>query len=131
MASITQAHLSINVTSGKVTPKVTYKLSFNQGDMNLLKLYPNLFSVRCELWGSDSGFNGGDDKLFIFPVTHRYPDTSISATESNHFEFPLNKGAELDEDWESGDEIYAKVFLINNLCNMRTAKNSNTVSGSF
>jgi hypothetical protein len=131
MASITQASLKITVSSNKVTPVVTYKLSFSQGDLNLLKLYPDLFSVRCELWGADSGFNGGDDKLFIYPVTKHYPDTSISAVETGTFEATLSKGAELDEDWESGDEVYAKVFLINNLSATRQAKNSNQVSGSF
>ena len=61
MASIQSVSLKVTVSSNKVSPIVTYKLNFSQGDMNLLKQYPNLFSVRCELWGSDSGFNGGDD----------------------------------------------------------------------
>jgi hypothetical protein len=130
MASISSVNLKITVSSNKLTPVVTYKLAFSQGDLNLLKQFPNLYSVRCELWGSDSGFNGGDDKVFIYPITRHYPDGSISALETGTFEAVLNKGAELDEDL-GGDEIYAKLILSNNFANTRVAKNSNEVSGSF
>jgi hypothetical protein len=130
MASISSVNLKITVSSNKLTPVVTYKLAFSQGDLNLLKQFPNLYSVRCELWGADSGLNGGDDKVFIYPITRNYPDSSISAVETGSFEAVLNKGAELDEDW-GGDEIYAKLILTNNFANTRTAKNSNEVSGSF
>ena len=131
MASILSATLKITVSSSRVTPVVTYKLAFTQGDLNLMKQYPNLFRVRCELWGSDSGFNGGDDKLYTYPITRYYPDATQSALEEGSFSASLNKGAELDEDWESGDEIYAKLKLINALCGITIARNSNQVSGSF
>lgn len=131
MAAIISANLKITVSSSKVTPVVTYKLQFSQGDLNLMKQYPNLFRVRCALWGADSGFNGGDDKLYIFPVTRSYPDATPSALEEGTFTATLNKGAELDEDWGSSDEIYAKVSLINALCGVTIHKNSNEVSGSF
>jgi hypothetical protein len=131
MASIQSVSLKITVSANKLTPVVTYKINFSQGDLNLLKQFPNLYSVRCELWGADSGFNGGDDKLFIYPITRNYPDGSISALETGTFEATLNKGAELDEDWESKDEVYAKVILRNNFAGTKAAKNSAQVSGSF
>lgn len=131
MAAIVSASLKITVSSSKVTPVVTYKLQFNQGDLNLMKQYPNLFRVRCALWGADSGLNGGDDKLYIYPVTRYYPDTTPTALEEGSFTATLNKGAELDEDWESQDEVYAKVSLINALCGVTISRNSNQVSGSF
>lgn len=131
MAAIVSAQLKITVTSGKVTPVVSYKLAFNAGDLNLMKQYPNLFRVRCELWGADSGLNGGDDKLYTYPQTRYYADTTPSALEEGKFTATLNKGAELDEDWESQDEIYAKVKLINAFCGVTLSRNSNEVSGSF
>ncbi|MEY4765235.1 MAG: hypothetical protein RI907_1908 [Pseudomonadota bacterium] len=131
MASIQSVSLKITVSSGKVTPVVTYKLNFSQGDLNLLKQFPNLYSVRCELWGADSGLNGGDDKLFIYPITRSYPDGTITAQETGTFQATLNKGAELDEDWESQDEVYAKVILSNNFAGTKSSKNSSQVTGSF
>jgi hypothetical protein len=132
MAKISNVYLKITVGSNKLTPEVTYSLYFTEGDLNLLKLYPDLYSVRCELWGADSGFNGGDDKVYVYPITRHYPKANGGTLplEMGKFEAVLNKGAELDEDW-GGDEIYAKVILTNNFAGTKTAKNSNEVSGSF
>lgn len=131
MASIVSATLKITVSSNKVTPVVSYKLSFTQGDLNLMKQYPNLFRVRCELWGADSGFNGSDDKLFVYPVTRYYPDGTPGTLEEGSFTATLNKGAELDEDWESRDEVYGRIALVNSFCGVTIYKKSNEVSGAF
>ena len=131
MASISSLKLKITSSSGKVSPVVTYKLSFSVGEQNLMKTFPGLFSVRCELWGADSGLNGGDDKLYVYPITRIYPDGSISGLEEGTFSATLNKGAELDEDWNSEDEVYAKLIVSNNFAGTKIAKNSAEVHGSF
>lgn len=134
MASITLAKLAVTVTSSKVTPKVSYKLSFSQGERNLMQQFPGLFKLRCEIWGSDSGLNGGDDKVFVFPDLKVYPDGSISALEEGSFSATLNKGAQLDEDSsfvDDTDEVYAKLVLTNTFAGTSIKKNSNTVTGKF
>ena len=130
MATIMSANLTITVSSNKVTPVMRYKVFFSQGDLNLMKQFPGLYRVRCELWGADSGLTGGDDKIFVYPTIKVYPDGSPSALEEGNFTAVLNKGAELDEDF-GGDEVYGKVILHNTFANTKVAKNSNEVSGSF
>ena len=130
MATILSANLSITVSSNKLTPVVRYTIAFSQGDLNLMKQFPGLYRVRCELWGSDSGFNGADDKLYVYPITKSYPDGSPAAIEEGSFSAVLSKGAELDEDF-GGDEVYGKIILHNTFAGTKTSKNSNEVSGSF
>lgn len=134
MAAIVSAKLSVKVTSSTVTPTVTYKLAFSQGERNLMQSFPGLFRLRCEIWGSDSGANGGDDREYTFPVTRYFPDGSISPTEEGSFTAVLTKGAELNEDnsfFDDKDEVYAKLVLTNTFAGSSLRKNSNQVSGLF
>jgi hypothetical protein len=134
MASILSAKLSIKVTSGTVTPTVNFKLGFTQGELNLMRSFPNLYRLRCELWGSDSGLNGADDKVFIYPDVRLYPDATISALEEGSFSAVLNKGAQLNEDnsfFDDKDEIYAKMILTNTFAGTSAIRNSNKVTGLF
>ena len=133
MASITSAKLSIthNHTDKTARPAVTVAIQFTAFEMSLMKQNPgaNLFKLRCQLWGADSGLNGPDDYLWTYPSVHYFPDATQNSSETRTFVATVGEGV-LDEDF-GVDDIYAKVLLINLFTNQTIKKNSNEVQHSF
>jgi hypothetical protein len=136
MAIISQAQLSISHDERKKLAHavVTATASFTSLEICQMESCreSRMFKFKCELWGADSGFCGGDDKLWTYADVFYFPDPTPTATEARTFDVTVGEGV-LDEDsWPCGeDEIYGKVMLSNLFTGTTSAKKTNEVHHSF
>ena len=133
MATITDAQLRITHDHEKRTarPVVTCKVNFTGMEYCLMKGCPeqNMFKLRCQLWGADSGLTGADDYLYTYGTVYFFPDPTPAGTESRTFDVTVGEGV-LDEDWGT-DEVYGKLILYNLFTLTSIKKKTNTVSHRF
>lgn len=133
MATITNATLSLTHDHQRKTVRAvaSCKVNFTPLEQCAMKNCPStqLFKLKCQLWGADSGLTGADDFLFTYPNAYFFPDPTPTATESRTFEITLGEGV-LDEDWGT-DEVYALFRLVNLFTLVEVKKKSNTVSHKF
>ena len=135
MATITDAKLTISHDHAKklATPVVTCHVNFSPQDMALMNALPNVrvFKLKCQLWGADEWFNGGDDNLglAVYSRVHYFADSTPTPTESRTFSAEVGEGV-LDED-NGIDEIYGKLTLYNLVFPSIVSKKTNEVHHSF
>ena len=90
MASITNATLHIHHDHGKDTarPHVTCTVNFTGTELCLMRACPeqNMFKLRCQLWGADSGLTGADDYLYTYGhAGQNFSRSNVRSTpESGH-----------------------------------------------
>jgi hypothetical protein len=114
---------------------VTANVNFDQLEIFLMQQGLR-FKLKCELWGSDSGFDE-DNKLFTYSPVKYYPDPTPTSTEQARFDVTLGEGV-LDEDSSSipgqggsVDEVYGYLILTNLYTNAKITKSTNERSHSF
>jgi len=133
MATITNAVLTLAHDHEKKTVRavVKCKVNFTGLEQCQMKNCPrlNLFKLKCQLWGEDSGLTGADDFLFTYSNVFFFPDPTPTSTESRTFDVLLGEGV-LDEDWGQ-DEVYGLLKLVNLSTLVEVKKKTNTVSHSF
>src|SRR5262245_33744192 len=103
MPTLSNPTLVIKLIAGtsKVDVTATVKVSFSTTEETLIKLLSLRYSLKCKIWGSDSGFNGEDDALFSIA------SQSVNSDGTHTFKRQVDTSS-LDEDWEGNDEIYAR-----------------------
>jgi hypothetical protein len=133
MATITNAVLTATHDHEKKTVRAVVKcnVNFTALEQCQMKNCPrlNLFKLKCQLWGADSGLTGADDFLFTYPTVFFFPDPTPTGTESRTFDVLLGEGV-LDEDWGE-DEVYGLLKLINLSTLVEIRKKTNTVHHHF
>jgi hypothetical protein len=119
MVSIINKTLSIKRAGGERF-KVLVECDINFSELDICQMNtcggggsegPQLFKLRCNLWGADSGLTGDDDQLHTFQELKYYPASGSGATEHAIFEEDIPADT-LNED-VGGDEIYAEFILYN------------------
>jgi len=133
MATITNASLTITHDHEKKLAHtvVTCRVNFSVQEQALMNALPgtNVFKLRCQLWGADSGFFGSDDPLYTSGDVHFFADSTPTLSENRSFRDTVGEGV-LDEDIGT-DEIYGKIILTNLLFPVTITKKTNEVSHSF
>ena len=132
MATITNAVLSLTHDHTKKIVHAVVKCNVNFTAIELCQMKTcggRWFKLKCELWGSDSGLTGSDDKLYTYSNVFYFPDPTPTAVETRTFDVLLGEGV-LDEDYGE-DEIYGKLILVNLPTLVSISKKTNTVHHSF
>ena len=96
---------------------VTCQIVFSPDELQFMNNNPLMkFNLKCELWGEDSGFEGGDKLLWTFDGVFSFPDSTPTKTENAQFFVVLGDDV-LDEDklFNKQDEIYGKLILTHKL----------------
>jgi hypothetical protein len=106
MPTLSSPKLTVKLISGtsKVDVVAAIHIVFNEFEKKLINLLGLKFKLRCLLRGSDSGFNGADDDLFLFS------NKTITADGTSTFSKTMSSSV-LDEDWVGEDEVYARFTL--------------------
>lgn len=144
MANLTTPNLQIIRDNSKQTARIIVAGSalFTEYEMSQMKLGLK-FRMECRIIGDDASpgsndkftdiftgdfFDRANNVLFVFnPKT--YPDGSPSSTEKYSFEATVGQSL-LNED-KGGDEIVARVTLINLYTGNRVERRTNLVKGDF
>lgn len=103
MPTLSNPTLSLKLVAGtsKVDVTGSVKVSFSPTEETLIKLLALQYSLKCKIWASDSGFNGGDDPLFSIA------SQTVNSDGTHTFKRTVDR-SQLDEDWEGNDEVYAR-----------------------
>lgn len=137
MATITNARLEITRDRSRKTvrPKVTATIRFTELERNFMKLGLN-YSLRCELMGDDAGPFNGDDRLYRYRGSRRFPDGTPSGSEEITFVETIASDV-LDEDdsiFNRGDEVYGHLILTSDFALFGAStitRNTNVIEGRF
>ena len=134
MPQILNAKLAINHIKEKSLSEcaVTCRIRFFPDELAVIQVLPQLkFKLKCELWGADDGFLGGDDKLWVFESVLSFPDSTPTEYESARF-FVVLGDEKLNEDtvFSPKDEIYGKLILTH-LLFQKVERKTNVVTDYF
>jgi hypothetical protein len=126
MATLSNPILQVDILTGSqmVTVTTTVDVTLSPFDMSLIANGLGL-ELRSRVWGEDSGFNGGDDNLFLLPTQ--------TVTTGGTYTFSRSvPRAWLDED-NGNDEIYNRFTLRSrsNIFPFNTSIRTPTLTGEF
>lgn len=129
MPKLSNPKLQIDLVSGTTKRKLTAKVdvAFDANEEGFIKLIPTIRSkIRCEIMGSDSGFNGSNDHITWMTSQFTAKDGTVTFTKTV-------SSSSLDEDSIGEDEIIARFSCVNNSPVLFAASQIDTpeVSGSF
>jgi hypothetical protein len=110
MPKFANPKLKIELVSGTTKRKLTATIdvSFDANEETFIKLVPTIRSkIRCQIMGSDSGFNGGNDHITWMTNQFINKDGQVKFTKTVN-------ASSLDEDTVGADEIIARFSCVNN-----------------
>lgn len=128
MATLSNSTLNIDLIAGSSDTDVTTttNVSLTPFENFLINSGGLRFLLKCTLFGEDSGFNGSDDELFIFP--------SQTVVTEGTFTFRSRVSrATLNEDSVGNDEVFARFNLqsTEQIFPFSQEDRSPTISGDF